>query len=160
MNYFYLFILHIAIIYPWGIFEEVLAPYIPYFSVYKNSPFYSLEGLVRYITNADYTLLKFKIARGFFFKLWVNFFFRISRPIRSFFLYLTDRSSHSATLELAATGGGWPLHTYPTLTVSRHSVIRALHRSCDILLPTAAVNLQIIYPHFRRFLCQHNDNHI
>ena len=31
-----------------------------------------------------------------------------------FFLYFTDRNQ----VEIAATGGGWPLHTYPTLTVS------------------------------------------
>ena len=47
------------------------------------------------------------------------------------------------------TSGGWPLHTCPTLTVSRHSVIQTLHQwRCDILLPRAAINLQIIHYHF------------
>ena len=41
------------------------------------------------------------------------------------------------------TSGGWPLHTFPTLTVSCPSVIQTLHqRRCDILLPRAAVNVQ------------------
>ena len=47
------------------------------------------------------------------------------------------------------TSGGWPLHTCPTLTVSRHSVIQTLHQWSDILLPRAALNLWIIHYHFR-----------
>ena len=51
------------------------------------------------------------------------------------------------------TSSGWPLHTCPTLTVSRHSVIQTLHKwRCDILLPRAMVNLWIIHCRFRRFL--------
>ena len=86
-----------------------------------------------YITNAGYTLLNFFII--------IVKCLLMSRQLRCFFYF--------TALGHVRTSGGWPLHTCPTLKVSRHSVIQTLHQwRCDILLPLAALNLWIIHYHF------------
>ena len=81
-----------------------------------------------YITNAGYTLLKSE-----FFVIMDKFLLPYIAPKCVVFPVLhgpepSGNSIYWRQVEKASTGGRWPLHTYPTLTVSRHSVIRALHQ--------------------------------